>query len=46
MSRERRIPSLWVPALLLTGLIIFVAALCALARPDGDLPAPVRSHVQ
>lgn len=37
--------------LFITALILFVLAvgawkLCDYARPDGDLPAPVRSHVQ
>lgn len=46
MSRETRFPDPWVVGLILFGLVLGIWTLCTFARPDADLPAPVRSASQ
>lgn len=46
MKEDSRFPDPWTVSLILVGLILGVWTLCTYARPEADLPAPVRSTSQ
>lgn len=46
MNRDKRFPEPSIVLLILFGLVLGIWTLCTFARPDADLPAPVRSASQ